>query len=110
MDLSAIDGYSDPEPVAARLIESFDSLPWTYQVAFELPEQLSGLLPAKLDSYPLSPTVRIVRATETFNQEFPLTTEHPSRQRRMRPLGGGLLSAFFDPPVWSTKNLYLQVL
>jgi hypothetical protein len=28
----------------------------------------------------------------------------------MTPFGGGLLSAFSDPPEWPTKNLYLQVL
>jgi hypothetical protein len=72
MDLSAVEGYSDPAPVATRLIDSFESLPWTYQVSFQLPEQLSGLLPAKLDSYPLSQTVRIARATENFTAEFPL--------------------------------------
>jgi hypothetical protein len=39
--LTDIEGYAEKETVAARLINAFNSLPWTYQLTFALPKQLS---------------------------------------------------------------------
>src|SRR5262245_2766814 len=111
MTLPQIERYADVPALAARLIESFDSLPWTYQLTFALPQALSGLLPSHIDVFPLGPAVRLVRATEKFAQEFPLTAEDKRRQRRLQPIQGmALLSLSDETPVWKTDTLYLQVL
>ena len=110
--LSTIEGYYDSSLIAMRLIESFDSLPWRYRFTFALPEQLSGLLPLDVNEVPLSSTVRLIRATDGFAQEFPLVAEHKRRQQRMKGDTGGLLSAllFDEPPTWNVETPYLQVL
>jgi hypothetical protein len=111
VNLSAIEGYGDPSLVAARLVESFDTLPWTYQLTFALPQQISGLLPPSVDEFSLSPKVRLVRATERFAQEFPFSSENKKRQQRMKVSVGLLSSLLFDDPAsWKKETLYLQIL
>jgi hypothetical protein len=110
VNLSAIEGYGDPSLVAARLVESFDTLP-CYQLTFALPQQISGLLPPSVDEFSLSPKVRLVRATERFAQEFPFSSENKKRQQRMKVSVGLLSSLLFDDPAsWKKETLYLQIL
>ena len=88
--LAEIEGYENSKSVAERLIESFQTLPWSYQLSFLLPEQLSSLLPSTKDEVVISPTIRVARATDQFAAQFPLATPHEKRQQRVRG-GSGLL-------------------
>src|SRR5215510_4925701 len=109
VNLSEMEGYDDPSSVAARLLDSFDTLPWTYQLTFPLPNQLSGLLPPDVDEFLLTPAVRIARPTERFMHEFPLA--EAENERQIPRYRGGLLAGLpsSKPRSWDAKILYLQV-
>jgi hypothetical protein len=73
VQLCEIEAYKDPEVVAKRLVDDFLTLPWKYTLSFLLPETLTTLLRADVDEFALSPTVKLVRATDQFAAQFPLT-------------------------------------
>lgn len=108
--LAEIVEYADIDATANRLIEQFDSLPWTYMVTIPLPESLSDLLPSNLDEFLLSKSARLVRPTEAFSQKFPLTSANKARENRLKG-ATSLLSMFLDaePEKWNTETIHLQI-
>lgn len=107
--LIEIPGYEDPNLVALRLLQQFQTLPWNYKLSFQLPQQLSTLLPENVEEFALSPAMKMVRATGAFEAQFPLVTDHQKRQERVRG-GGGLLSLLStEPPIHTRGVLYLQI-
>jgi hypothetical protein len=121
INLVEIEGYRDTSAVATRLVALFDSLPWEYQITFELPEQLASMLPATVQNYQLNPQIRIVRPDAEFTEEYPLTTDPPERARRIHLQGASLLdlgglgslgvlgAATRDPAEWNSARLQVQI-
>jgi hypothetical protein len=106
--LPEIEGYTDTAQLAARLVGSFNSLPWTYELTFPLPEHISTLVPSTVMELPLASNVRLVRPSDEFTKLFSLKTEHERRQERLR--GGTLIALMTGPPEWDNQSLYLQIL
>lgn len=102
--LCEIEGYSDPGAIATRLIDSFQTLPWTYQLSFRLPDQLKGLLRPTVDEVALSPSLKIVRATKQFSSQFPLAAPNKKQQERMKGSVGLLSLLMSDPPTYDPEN------
>jgi hypothetical protein len=107
--LTEIEGYHDVERQAGRLLVQFVSLPWHYQITVPLPEALAELLRSEETDVGLSPSIRIVRATEEFSKQFPLET---SSDRLNQRLAGGVSMISLlanDKPKWVYGALYLQI-
>jgi len=95
--------YADAPATADRLLDDFESLPWTYQVSVPLPEALTDMLHPDRELLALSPSIRIVRPTTAFVEEYPL--EHPNSKRTMGPLASVLMT----PEQWNSERLYIQI-
>ena len=109
LTLCEIDGFEDAGTIATRLIDSFQTLPWTYQLSFRLPNQLSGLLRPTVNEIALSPDLKLVRATEEFASQFPLAAPNKKQQERMRGSVGLLALLSSEPPAYDLGSLFLQV-
>lgn len=98
--LSGYDGYDDLNEVATRLVESFATLPWSYQLTVRLPKPISAVL-AHADEFVLSPRHRIVSG-RVLGEAFPLAA---------RSQGGlaSLLMGANAAPAWDEECAYLQV-
>jgi hypothetical protein len=108
--LTEIAEYKDATATASRLVDDFDTLPWTYRVSIPLSESLKELIPLDQDAIELAPAIRLVRPSDKFVSEFPL--EHPNSQRAKRLKEGA--SLFFglldtDRAEWNTERIYLQM-
>jgi Apea-like HEPN len=97
--------YADAPATANRLLDNFESLPWTYQVSVPLPEALTDIFQPDQDFLALSPSIRIVRPAKAFVEEYPL--EHLNSKRN-KPTLAGLLGAG-EPTKWNTERLYIQI-
>ncbi|MGH6802534.1 MAG: hypothetical protein ACREC3_04115, partial [Methyloceanibacter sp.] len=108
LNLSDIQGYSDAIAVATRLLDSFQTLPWQYQLTFTLPDEIKTLLEPEQYEFRLGPNMRLVRPGNTFKERFPLDSGNARRNQKIE--GSSLL--FHDaskPPTWKEDALYLQV-
>jgi hypothetical protein len=109
--LREITEYADTAAVTDRLLNEFESLPWSYQVAIPLPEGLNGILPTDSDAIELSSSVRIIRPTATFDAEYPLVHQNIQRTRRMKGSPGLLSLLFADTEAvkWDDDRIYIQI-
>lgn len=109
LSLSEIEGYSDPQAISTKLLDEFETLPWSYQFTIQLPETLNSILHPTLNEFRLSPTIRITRYTDNFAQTYPLDTGNPRRNQALED--GPLLSFLLTPqkPCWDQARLYLQI-
>lgn len=108
VNLFDIQGYSDATAVATRLLDSFQTLPWQYQLTFTLPDEIKMLLEPELYEFRLGPNIRLARPGKTFKERFPLDSGNARRNQDIE--GSPLL--FYDaskPPTWKEDALYLQV-
>ncbi|MGA7450061.1 MAG: hypothetical protein WBW73_01875 [Rhodoplanes sp.] len=108
VNLFDIQGYSDATAVATRLLDSFQTLPWQYQLTFTLPDEIKMLLEPELYEFRLGPNIRLARPGKTFKERFPLDSGNARRNQDIE--GSPLL--FYDaskPPTWKVDALYLQV-
>lgn len=96
--------YSDVEGLAARLIAEFEALPRSYRFTFKLNSELSAHF--RGPEYQLTESIRLVRPSPEFADQFPLGSEIPGRDRWLH--GGGLLG-LASPKKWNEQSLYLQV-
>jgi hypothetical protein len=107
--LTEIKEFADPSALASRLVEQLDSLPWQYAVSIQMPHDVSEALSAVVkESYQLSSSLRLVRATEPFGVEFPLNCEDEKRQKRIHG-GGSLLFPKTEKVSWADGKIYLQI-
>ncbi|MGE0424748.1 MAG: hypothetical protein AB7O88_20990 [Reyranellaceae bacterium] len=101
--------YQDSAVTADRLLDAFDSLPWTYAISIPLPPALSLLLGPSDTELKVSDKVRLVRATSDFQERFHSAADH------MRKEGSrgerGVLGALFAQrePTWQENEVYVQV-
>ena len=110
--LTDIEEYADPQAVTKRLLDDFESLPWSYQITIELPEPLNKLVPVDELIVELSPTVRLVRPNVAYDEVFPLDHSNKHRQGRLKGDSTGLLSSLLidpQPAKWDKNRVYLQI-
>jgi hypothetical protein len=103
-----IEGYADVDQVATRLLSQFESLPWHFHIHIPMPESLSTILAENESSFPLCPSVEIVRATPEFRASYPLASNNEELNKRI--YGNAIASLFLPaPPKWSESSLYMQI-
>lgn len=96
--LTSYPGYEDPAVLATKLVDSFCSLPWRYQVCMRLPEGFGGLLEMYPYGWQLSDRHRIVLGS---------TLKNPGPSHRNALVG--LLSGNFHERYWDESAAYLQI-
>jgi hypothetical protein len=107
--LAEIEGYHDAEVLAVRLLDQFESLPWEYQITVPLPDSLVELLRPAESAVELSPSIRLVRATEEFAKEFSLAAAGESLNRRLAG-GPSLMNVLARPtPKWTDGAVCVQI-
>jgi hypothetical protein len=90
--------YADLAAVAERLIDDFESLPWSYLISYELPKKVGEPLRRMVDSHSLTDSIGLVAPDETHERTYPF--------EEGRRLTAGLLG---EPQGWNKENLYLQI-
>ncbi len=105
--LTELEGYADPNAVAARLVEEFESLPWDYMVTLRLRNDFGELLAREVKHFDFSDSVRAAEASEGFQKEFPIY-----RDREKEAALGYVASMLVDPTErvveWDPSCAYLQ--
>jgi len=103
--------FADLEAVGTRLVNDFNSLPWTYLITVPLPEVLTSILRPNSEFIEITPTIRIARVTEAFKKEFPLATANKVRDRRIKGSPFGLFAMMMEetPAEWNAATLHLQI-
>ena len=96
--------YSDVEGLATRLITEFEALPRSYQFTFKLNAELCSHFHGP--EYQLTESIRLIRPSLAFAEQFPLESEILGRDRWVH---GGSLLGRADPKEWNEQSLYLQV-
>lgn len=99
-----IAAYSNAVQVADRLVESFEQLPRVYRFTFGLNRDVSRYLFSR--ELVLASGIRLVRPDDSFENEFPLQSNVPGRDRWLHGLG---LFSFGGPKKWDRESSYLQV-
>lgn len=81
-------GYRDATDLAERLVEEFESLPWTYRITIELSQKQiqpelfqTGTIPIGRDAFVLIPDL-------LFSETFPLNHENERIAKRIRSVRG----------------------
>jgi len=100
-----ISHFSDVEKYSSLLIDSFQSLPWSYTLSLEMPDVFLTALTDGENALVLSNRMRLIKVSDTFDNEFPLKSPFPARERNMSPL-----SLLFMPsePKWTVGSIILQ--
>ena len=96
--------YSDADALAARLIAGFEALPRQYRFTFQLNPKLCEHFRAQ--EHNLTDSIRLVRPSPEFAEQFPLSSGIPGRDRWLH--GGGLLG-LADQKEWNENSLYIQL-
>ncbi|MFN3658322.1 MAG: hypothetical protein ACK4UO_13800 [Pseudolabrys sp.] len=106
--LAKIAKYGDASTVAKRLISDFQSLPWRYTLSVKLPSEVSELLSTIVTDEQLSPNLRLLKATSSFAEKYPLNAADKARQTRIH---GGVSLLYPEPQEvsWTDGAVYLQV-
>jgi len=108
--LTEIEGYKDPETVANRLINSFETLPWKYTLTIKFDDDFGKLFYESIKKFDISNSVRLICPDDQFKTDFPLTSGVEARDRSI--LGGGLLGlglGIFAPREWNENATYFQI-
>jgi hypothetical protein len=110
--LTEIEGYQDPTAVAARLVESFDSLPWEYFLTIEFENDFGELFCKAIKQYSICDSIRLATAGQGLKDNFPLQSGIEARGSLSS--GGILGSALGTLPVitpqeWEENTTYFQV-
>lgn len=98
--LTNYEGYRDVSRIAAELVESFATLPWSYRLTIKLPTSLGAAVAHELGDTVLSPRHQIVSGA-TLRVTCPVAT-------RSQGLGDLMMNKKPAPP-WDVNGAYLQV-
>lgn len=113
--LQSIPKYGDLEVVASRLVDEFESLPWSYIVSFELPSNLGKPIGNAINTYTLSPPLRIVTPNDTFGSTYPLHSGIKQQDDWLfgilgiSSLGLNALLSYSQPRQWNRETTYIQI-
>lgn len=103
--LQNLPNYTDLEAVAGRLVDDFESLPWSYLISFELPKSVGEPIRTAMGSYPLTSSLRVVTPNENYDSVYPMPPG-------IEEMGGGLAAAFFrgiSTLRWNKETAYIQI-
>ena len=92
--LISFPGYSNPGDVAKRLIDDFQSLPWTFVVSLELPSSLGREFRNLIGNFSLGSSLRLISPDSSFDDLLPLQSGIEPRDKHLfggRTLLGGSL-------------------
>jgi hypothetical protein len=108
LELTKLAEYENPEVVATRLVQDFESLPWQYTFTITFHKEISESLLSSIVSKNLSRYMRISRIDESFSKNYPLNSGIEERDRSLA--GRSLLSALLIPieNEWEKDSLCLQ--
>lgn len=98
--LTNYEGYGDLSTVAADLVESFSTLPWSYQLTIRLPNPFGAVVAREFGEMVLSPRHRIISGAA-------LRAGFPTAGRR-QGLADLMMNTKPAPP-WDENGAYLQV-
>ena len=70
--LTEIKDYQDPNAVAKRLVESFNSLPWEYFLTIKFENDFGELFCNAIKQYPICDSIRLATAGQNLKDNFPL--------------------------------------
>lgn len=105
--LNEFPNFGDLQAVANHLVNDFESLPWSYQVSFELPSSIGGQIRDVGDKYEPSENLRIILPDETYDTTYPLRSGIKHRDHK---LFGGAPSQFLQPrEQWNKETAYIQI-
>lgn len=115
--LSEFTNYTNINDVAVRLVEEFESLPWSYIVSFELPDSIGRQLRLVAIPYSLTSSLKIIAPDDTYNSLYPLQQENkelnnlrPGNEEHMKRFTEELLRAQRGIPIhWNTETSYIQI-
>ena len=105
--LNTFNNYADLGEVAKRIIQDFETLPWTYMVSYELPLKVGSKIREAATQHELSPKVKIVSPDEGFDTAYPL--QSGIKQRDEHLWGSGILSFIGAERKWNQSTAYLQI-
>ena len=106
--LVSFPNYSNPAEAAKRLIDDFNTLPWTFIVSLEIPNPLGNTFRNTSGNFSLSDSFRLVCPDDKYTQSLPLKS---GIEQRNKLLFGGttLLTRGFEREArWSQETAYLQ--
>jgi len=107
LNLNELDGYENPEKVAANLVSELESLPWKYTFTIKFHNEISEVLLPIIDDRNLGSNIRISKIDETFEEKYPLVSGIESRDQSIA--GGGLLSLFSGKVnKWEKNSVCIQ--
>lgn len=79
--LQEFPNYTDLKSVASRLVDDFESLPWSYLISFELPKSIGESFRGAISSYSLTSALRVVAPTEENDSLYPLQSDIKERDQ-----------------------------
>jgi hypothetical protein len=105
--LSELQGYTDLEGIANRLLQEFTTLPWEYALSLPLPVEIGGALRA-VRNYVISEEMRLVAPDDKPARDLKLSLdlETASSLRALAGVGSELRSPRWDP---GTAHLQIYV-
>lgn len=103
-DLFETGVFGTADELAEWLITQFETLPWTYSIAIDLPTDAVSIDVMHESSHPIGNECRIAKTDLFLASEFPLT--HPNERRNAALKAGGLLALLVDQPKWKDDRFY----
>lgn len=83
IEICSIDLFFNSREVASRLVNQFDSLPWTYTISVGIPESAikQGI------NFSISDSIKITKGGEALLESFPLETGNEKVDSRIHRIG-----------------------
>jgi hypothetical protein len=104
--LCSLHRYADPNAIARRLVDEFNSLPWRYVVSFELNSALGKMLRAHALGCVISDRMRLVAPDASYGLAFPMASGVEERDKSL--FGGYGLLSIRQKHEWNQETSYLQ--
>lgn len=107
LPLTEVHGYENPTAVAERLVDEFNSLPWSYSLSIKCDNDFGQLFAQTIKNYQLGDSARLITPDDAHVAAYPLTSGIEARDRS---LSSGLsLLSIPTPQSWDRSSTYLQV-
>jgi hypothetical protein len=112
LSLTKIAGYNEPNVIAERLINDFDSLPWEYCLSIKLENDFGELFEKSIKSFSICDSIKLIVPDDNFCKEFPLRSGIEARDQSLSPgtwLTGLTGLSGLSPAEWDQSSTYFQV-
>ncbi len=105
--LQEFSNYKDLTIVAGRLVNDFESLPWSYLISLELPPIVGNQIRAATISFPLASSLKVVVPDQTTDSMYPLRSGIKKRDERL--FGGPTILTGSRSKQWNKEAAYIQI-